>query len=277
MQVIGTVKEIWRYPVKSMAGELLQRSDVGVGGIPGDRGWAVKDEKVGEIRGAKKLPALMKCRAKYNAQPADGKIPAANITLPDGSTFQTGSADANAKLSSLLGRPVTLWPLQPASERDFYKRGAPDNPDMTAEFRQIFGRLENEPLPDLSVIEPALLNEIMEFTSPLGTYFDVFPFHLVTTASIDALRQRTPNTTIDTRRFRPNLLIQTGSELEGLVEADWSGRTLAIGDLRIKIEIPTMRCVMTTLEQVDLPKEPAVLRTIVRDAARTRLSLMRVP
>ena len=28
MQVIGTVKEIWRYPVKSMAGERMQRANV---------------------------------------------------------------------------------------------------------------------------------------------------------------------------------------------------------------------------------------------------------
>ncbi len=58
MQVIGTVKEIWRYPVKSMAGERLQRANVGALGIYGDRGWAIRDEKAGEIRNARKLPAL---------------------------------------------------------------------------------------------------------------------------------------------------------------------------------------------------------------------------
>jgi hypothetical protein len=54
--------------------------------------------------------------------------------------------------------------------------------------------------------------------------------------------------------------------MTGMVEADWSGRTLRIGDARIKIEMPCARCVMTTLEQIDLPKDPSVLRTIVREA-----------
>jgi len=40
--LIGTVQQIWRYPVKSMAGERLERSAIDPGGLPGDRSWAVK-------------------------------------------------------------------------------------------------------------------------------------------------------------------------------------------------------------------------------------------
>lgn len=68
MQVIGAVKEIWRYPVKSMAGECLNRANVGALGIHGDRGWAIRDEKAGEIRNARKLPALLHCVAVYFAR-----------------------------------------------------------------------------------------------------------------------------------------------------------------------------------------------------------------
>ena len=56
---------------------------------------------------------------------------------------------------------------------------------MTAEMREIFGRLENEPLPDLSTLPP----QILEFTSPFGTFFDAFPFQLLTTASLSCARQ----------------------------------------------------------------------------------------
>ena len=65
MEAIGKVKEIWRYPVKSMGGEKLTCASVAAQGIPGDRGWALRDEKAGEIRGAKKLYQLMLCSAKY--------------------------------------------------------------------------------------------------------------------------------------------------------------------------------------------------------------------
>ena len=111
MQSIGTIKEIWRYPVKSMAGERLQHSVVAALGIPGDRGWAIRDEKAGEIRGAKKLPALIRCRARYLAEPTSVDIPAAEITTPDGTKFRSDSAAASAHLSELLGRKVTLWPI----------------------------------------------------------------------------------------------------------------------------------------------------------------------
>jgi len=264
MRVIGKVKEIWRYPVKSMAGERLQRASVGALGIHGDRGWAIRDEKAGEIRNARKLPALLHCVAVYMREPSEGDVPPVQITMPNGTTFRSDSAEANAKLSEMLGRSVTIWPVQPPTERDFLRRAAPDNPDMTAELRQVFGRLENEPLPDLSTLPP----QILEFTSPFGTFFDAFPFNVLTTASLSALASRNSTADFDSRRFRPNVLVETASGIEGLVEAEWSGRTLQIGATRIKLEIPCVRCVIPTLDQPELKKDPSVLRTIVRDAAQ---------
>src|SRR6202050_5807998 len=104
MQVIGTVKEIWRYPVKSMAGERLQRENVGALGIYGDRGWAIRDEKAGEIRNARKLPALLHCSAVYLREPGADDAPPVQITMPNGTTFSSDSAEAGAKLSEMLGR-----------------------------------------------------------------------------------------------------------------------------------------------------------------------------
>ena len=261
MTAVGRVVELWRYPVKSMAGEQIARTTLGACGIPGDRGWALRDEAAGEIRGAKKMPVLMRCRARYDEEPDGERVPPASMTLPDGSTLRTTDPDVNARLSALVDRTVTLWALQPAEARDHYRRGLPDNPDMEAELRQVFGRLPDEPLPDLSVIP----QELFEFTSPLGTYFDAFPLHLLTDASLDALRRKTPSADFDPRRFRANFLIETTNGSEGLLETSWTGRPLRIGNVAIKVEMPTARCVMTTLPQGDLAKQPAVLRTIVRE------------
>jgi uncharacterized protein len=265
MQVIGKVKEIWRYPVKSMAGERMQRASVGARGIWGDRGWAIRDEKAGEIRNARKLPALLHCKAVYLREPSESDVPPAQITTPDGAIFRSDSAEAAARLSDLLGRPVSIWPVQPPSEQELLRRAAPDNPDMTAELRQLFGRLENEPLPDLSTLP----RQILEFTSPFGTFFDAFPFLVITTASLKWLAGRNPDADFDTRRFRPNILIDTEAGIEGLAEAQWSGRTLRIGATGIKLEMPCVRCVIPTLDQPGgVKKDPSVLRTIVRDAAQ---------
>jgi uncharacterized protein YcbX len=260
--LVGRVVEVWRYPVKSMGGELLAGARMGPRGIVGDRGWALRDEAAGEIRGAKKLPALMRCRARYDTEPEGDRVPPATMTLPDGAQVRTTDADVNARLSALVGRAVTLWPLQPADDRDHYRRGRPDNPDLETELRAIFGRLPDEPLPDFKRL-PA---EIFEFTSPLGTYFDAFPVNVLTRASLAALAKRNPSAQFDRRRFRPNLLVEPPDGARGLIEVAWCGRRLRVGGAVLSIAMPAMRCVMTTLAVDELPKDPSVLRTIVRDA-----------
>ena len=73
----ASVTTIYRYPVKSMMGETLSDADIGGAGILGDRGWAVRDERRGGIRGGKKIPQLMTLAAQSG--------PAAPlITAPDG-------------------------------------------------------------------------------------------------------------------------------------------------------------------------------------------------
>ena len=108
--------------------------------------------------------------------------------------------------------------------------------------------------------------ELFEFTSPRGTYFDAFPIHLLTTASLEMMARLNPSATWDRRRFRPNFLIETKADIKGLVEAEWGGRKLHVGGVELKCEIPTVRCGMTIQAQAGLEKEPSILRTIVRDA-----------
>ena len=104
MTAVGRIAELWRYPVKSMGGERIQRCVLGERGVPGDRGWALRDEAAGEIRGAKKMPVLMRCRARYVEEPSGERIPSAAMTLPDGTQVCTTDADVDARLSALVER-----------------------------------------------------------------------------------------------------------------------------------------------------------------------------
>ncbi|HBZ69485.1 MAG TPA: Fe-S oxidoreductase [Deltaproteobacteria bacterium] len=259
----GHVAQIWRYPVKSMGGERLDAVQVRTGGLPGDRAWAVRDEERGRIRGAKKIPRLMRCKARYPLSPTQGGG-LAEITLPDGSRLTTHDPSAARRLSEALGREVTLWPLEPADRLEHYRRGAPTHPDVALELRSIFGLLPHEPLPDLSVFP----REVLEFETPPGTYFDAFPLLLLTDASLRALQERAPKSVIDVRRFRPNFLIAVPPQTEGFVELAWLGRKLRIGSARLEVTIACPRCVMTTHGFDDLPQDASIMRTLVREAAQ---------
>ena len=262
MQTIGRVREIWRYPVKSMAGERLSEVELDTVGIPGDRGWAVRDEKRGGIRGAKKIAGLMRLSARYLESPTRETPRIPEITLPDGSRFPANAPDAAERVSRAVETPVTLWPLMPESQRDHYKRGAPDHADVLTELRSIFGRLPDEPLPDLSEMP----REIFELESPLGTYFDAFPLHVLSSATLDALAKAAPGSRVDVRRFRPNFVIETVPGIEGFADAEWAGKRIALGELALEPTVKCPRCVMVTHGFADLPKDPGILRAIVREA-----------
>ena len=252
-----TVGQLWTYPVKSMVGEQVDEVSLGELGVVGDRQWATRDEERGGIRGAKKIGELMQFSARY----LDGAGGHAVITCPDGGVFSTAAADASSRLSAALGHRVTLWPLQPSEDLDHYRRGPSDGPDPLTELRAVFGREADEPLPDLSIFPP----EIMEFESPPGTYLDAFPMMLMTTSAMRSMAAALPDSAVDIRRFRPSILIDTG-DATGHPEIGWTGRRLRVGTAELSIGVPCPRCVMVTRRIDDAaPADRRILRHVVAE------------
>jgi uncharacterized protein len=267
MTRVGTIAEIWRYPVKSMAGESLENSQLGPGGLYGDRAWAIRDEVKGEIRGAKKIPRLLECAARYTGDPGSGGSAEVRIALPDHDQVSSASDDVNARLSATLSHDVTLWPLEPSENTKHYELAPYDHPDLEQELRSIFGLLPDEPFPDLSDFPEEL--KAFKYASPPGTYFDAFPLNFTTDATLRSVQALAPQSQIDVRRFRPNFLIAVDAPETDFPEQQWLGRTLQIGDTSIKVGLPCPRCVMVTHPQGDLPKDPGIMRTLVREANQT--------
>jgi len=103
---------------------------------------------------------------------------------------------------------------------------------------------------------------VTEEAMPTGTFFDLAVVHVLTTGTIDRLRELYPQGRFEVRRFRPNIVVEPASGEKNFVENAWIGHTLAIGDeVRLSITGPCPRCVMTTLPQGDLPRDPRILRT----------------
>jgi hypothetical protein len=95
-----------------------------------------------------------------------------------------------------------------------------------------------------------------------GTFQDVAPVTILTTASLRAARRLHSHGDWDPRRFRMTILIDTDEEC--FVENEWVGRTLTVGAVRISVFAPTPRCVMVTLAQPGLDADREVLKTVAR-------------
>lgn len=259
---VGTISQLWRYPVKSMAGERLDAAPLTWRGIPGDRGWAVYDETRNGVTGAKRLPALRGCRARYASAPSPGSgSPPAEITLPDGTRVRTDSPDAADRLGAAFGRPVSLRSLGPAgSEAAPRIDTRTESPDTV---RELMGLLPGEPAPDLSEFTPERLGLLRQ-----GNFFDALPIHLLTRTTLRTLARLAPESIWDERRFRPNLLVEVDGA-EGYPELGWLGRRVRVGSAVIEIVTGCPRCVMVTQAVEDLPQDHRVMRAMVRETGHT--------
>ena len=260
---VGTIQEIWRYPVKSMRGEKLEAADAQkLYGIPGDRGWAIRDDEIGEIRNAKRIPEMLQLAARYLEEPEGALTPPVEIDLGNGETIRSDAEDINEVLQRRLNLPISLWPRQPVDNLDHYRRM--EHLD-DVKMREVMGLLPDEPLPSwFDTASKETLDKVAEFVAPPGTYFDGAEMHLVSTASLSTFSKLMPESMIDARRFRPNIVLNSIAT-DGYPEIEWCGKSLRIGSAVIKIAGPMVRCAMVTHPQEDIPKDPKIMRTLVRE------------
>jgi uncharacterized protein YcbX len=215
----GSVLALWRYPVKSMQGVEVDSIDVGTACIEGDRRWALVDVASGRVLSAKRTQELLQASATGDS-----------IVLPDGTRVPLDSR-ADEVLSAWLGRPVTLRAA--ASSEDLSYQMTFDPPDDNAEFYDI-------PIPP-------------------GTFLDLSPVHLVTTATLHGCAHLRPDLDWDVRRFRPNLVLAVDGD--PFLEDRWTGRQLRVGNVVLQIAQPTVRCAMPLRRQPRMgPTKPGLER-----------------
>lgn len=231
MRVVG----LWRYPVKSMAGEALSECEVTARGLLGDRGYALVDETTGLVGSAKNprsWPDLLNYRARYLAPVHPGtELPPVGITDLNGRTVTT------EELSAAFGRPVVLTARPPA--------------------RPVLQQLH----PAEGGSPEAVTDEAM----PPGTFFDLATVNVLFTTTLARLQAAHPDGEFTPPRFRPNVLVEPDADGGGNPEVALVGKVLAIGEARLRIDGRCGRCVMTTLAQPGLPRDPGILKTVVRE------------
>jgi uncharacterized protein YcbX len=225
--VIGTVAELWHFPVKSMQGSQVPSLDLTEKGAEGDRGWAVVDPTEGKVLSAKRWARLLE---------ATGGIDDAGtvtVTLPDGTTHEAGDPGTDTALSAWLDHEVRL--LQPPPGDGLPYDLPTDAWDETSALWQFPG-------------------------PPGGPFVDLAAAHLLTTASLRAAEALRPESAWDVRRFRPNALLDVGGD--GFVEDAWVGRAVGLGDAVAEPFMPTVRCALPTRAQPGLASDPDIARTL---------------
>ena len=257
----ASVAELWRYPVKSMRGERVEVADV-VGSGPARRP-GVRGRRRGDRQGRQReaSPVVGRTPAVRGAvrRRAGGRQspPAVSITLPDGARPAATIPMSTHVSPSVLGRPVRLTTVAP--ETNSYlavwpEHGRGDARRLPrAERGRGIGTRGHDHRPRARAGRPARI--VLRRLGPAPRH------HAGRSGTSGPWRRRASS------RWRATGPTSCSTPtLRRSRENDWSGTTLQLGDgLAAMVLLPTMRCIMTTLAQGDLPRDNNVLRTL--DAA----------
>ena len=210
---LGRIRAIFRYPVKSMAGESLEVARLSWHGIEGDRRFAFRrltDKSGFPWLTASKLPQLL----LYKPFRLDGNTAAplpTHVRTPDGNVHELRSDELRAGISSRHGSDVELINL---------KHGI----------------------------------------------FDEACISVISLGSVRGIA-RESGREVDVRRFRPNVVIETGNE-EPFEEDRWMGRTLTFGEPKsapaVAVTLKDERCVMVNFDPDTAERDSEVMKTVVR-------------
>jgi len=224
-----------------MMGGELDSAALSEGGLVGDRSYALQDAETGRVvsaKNVKKFGKLLGFGVTFVEPPVPGRsVPAIMFSFPDGALVRSDDPDVEAILSEEVGAPVRL--LNSAPEKSSYDEDWPDIDGMKHR-----GVATTQNLPSRS-------------------FFDSSPVHIITTATLARLRELHPRGRFEPRRFRPNLVVETGPGVKDFVENTWLGKELRIGGTGLRVTKLCGRCVETTLPQADLPQDLDILRTAI--------------
>jgi len=212
---------LYRYPLKSAAGESLQETRLDALGVLGDRRWMVVDAESGRFLTQRLLAQMTQLRARW--QGAEQLL----LSAPGMPDLLVAVPGPQAAL-----RGVTIW-------RDSLQ--VPDAGDTAALWlSQWLGRACR-----LVQVPEARARQVDTGYAEPGekvAFADGFPLLLIGQASLDDLSARVGRP-LEMLRFRPNLVVAGSAPY---AEDGWT--RIRIGELEFRVVKGCSRCIMTTLD-----------------------------
>ena len=232
--------QLWRHPVKSFQGEMLDASLVEGDGLQFDRAFGVIDRATGKILTARRSPGLLFGRAQVSSVgELTVSIPGPGGNPEGGREFIGLSPGLDAALSEWLGRDVALMP-------------AKDHPVVSAEN---FDDALDEAGP------------VHDWQLPEGRFVDSAPLLLITTATLESAVGIYPAGRWDVRRFRPNLVVDASGT--SWLEDGWRNLVLRVGEVELSVQKPCTRCTIVTRAQPGIPADTNIFRSLAHEHGAT--------
>lgn len=136
----------------------------------------------------------------------------------------------------------------------------PDRPDLS----QTMVRTTSGD--ELDVVDPALAEQLGYGARVIKQgrgIFDTMPLSLISSQTITTLGSLVGEE-LTTLRFRPNFVIDADGDVE-FPEDQWVGKTLRIGNIRMRVDQRDKRCVMVNVDPSTTTRNPEILRAIARE------------
>ena len=236
MTKIGTVESLWRYPVKSMSGEMLPEAFAGFSGIYGDRCYAVKNSAARRgfpYLNANAHPEMLLYRPQFRHPERAIKPP----NLAEAMKIAPGVTPANAEAEDLLLDVIT-----PSGE--------------------------SVAIDDLRLLE--MLGENLRGENHLSlvrsdrALTDCRPLSLIGLQTVKQIENEL-NIPVDKRRFRANIYFDFSTAGEGFAEDDLIGCRLRVGShAEIMVLERDPRCKMISLDPETGAHNPQILRSVAK-------------
>ncbi len=235
MRVVGTVESLWRYPVKSMAGEEVDEAFLGFAGVYGDRLFAftsAASPKGFPYLTAREQHEMLRFRPRFRHPELAAQPP----NLADAEALAPGQ-----NLTPLYAEPVDLIvDVETPSGETF----AVDDPRLIEQLRAGIGP-EN----------------ILSLVQRDRALTDCRPVSVLSVQTVRQLGEEL-GVAVDQRRFRANVYLDLASGL-GFEEDGYVGRSLRIGDKAVVSVLERdPRCPLITLDPDTGQADPAILRQV---------------
>ncbi len=233
--VIGSVGSLWRFPVKSMAGETLESAWLGFAGLYGDRIFAFSSDRAEAgfpWLTAREQRRMLLFRPRFRDREAAARPPNLAAAMAEAPGLSPAYADA---------REMMLDVELPSGEVL-----AIDDPRLAERLNERLGR-----------------RHVLRLLRSDRAFTDCRPLSLCSTATVARL-ERELGREVDPRRFRANMWFELGDGPGGAEDA-LVGRRLKVGP---KAEITILerdpRCAMITLDPATAERDPSILAHISR-------------